>query len=142
VSNQSRGTGEPIQDRVRAEHRRLYQLLRDVRMAFDAGADAKGVHRAFTALRRELEGHFDQEDRLYYAPIGARHPELKRTFDGFSAEHGRLRRELAAIGEQLERGDLEGASPALLKTALVFERHESEEEEALRHLDRLTTDDD
>jgi hypothetical protein len=142
VSNQRRGTGAPIQDQVRAEHRRLYQLLLDVRMAFEQGAGAAGVRQTFAALRRELEGHFDQEDRLYYAPLGEHHPELKRTFDAFAAEHVRLCGELAAITEQIERGDLEGASPAVLAMALIFERHESEEEEVLRRLDLLSADDD
>jgi hypothetical protein len=111
-------------------------------MAFDEDAGAERVRQAFAALRREFEGHFDQEDHRYYPQLGERHPELKRTFDAFAAEHGRLRATLAELTEQIERGDLEGVSPALLRMALVFERHESEEEETLRRLDRLTSDDD
>jgi hypothetical protein len=110
-------------------------------MAFEE-AGAEGVRQAFATLRRELEGHFEQEDRHYYPPVCERHPELKRTFDAFAAEHGRLRDKLAAIAEQLERGHLESASPAVLRMALTFERHESEEEEVLRRLDLLGADDD
>jgi len=136
-----RRAGGQIPEQVRAEHRRLYELLRDVRDAFHEGDGAAGVREAFAVLRRELESHFDQEDRFYYVPIAEHHPELKPTFDAFSAEHGRLRGELAALAEQLERGDLEGASPAVLEMALAFERHESEEEDVLRQLDPLGDDD-
>jgi hypothetical protein len=79
--------------------------------AFDRGDDASGAADAFAVLRREFEAHFDQEDRVYYVPIAEHHPELKPTFDAFAQVHAGFRRELAAIAEQLERGDLEGASP-------------------------------
>jgi iron-sulfur cluster repair protein YtfE (RIC family) len=136
-----RGAEEPIQEQVRAEHRRMYGLLRDVREAFQHPDHPAGVRDTFAVLRREFEDHFDQEDRVYYRPIAEQHPELKPTLDAFSEEHGRLRRELAAIGERLDRGDLEGASPAVLEMALAFERHESAEEEFLLRLDPFSTDD-
>jgi len=141
MSDAKRAAGRPVREQVRAEHRRLYGLLRDVRDAFYAEDGGVSVREAFAGLRRELESHFDQEDRFYYAPIAEHHPELKPTFDAFAAEHVRLRRELAALTEQLDRGDLEGASPAVLEMALGFERHESEEEEVLRHLDPLLGED-
>jgi len=127
----------PIPDQVRVEHRRLYGLLLQVREAFYRGEDAAGVGEAFAVLRREFEAHFDQEDRFYYVPLAERHPELKPTFDDFAEAHGHLRRMLVGISEQLERGDVEGASPAVLKMALAFEQHESEEEDVLRGLDPL-----
>lgn len=131
------GVEEPIQDQVRAEHRRLYGLLLEVRESFHRGDDASGVGEAFASLRREFEAHFAEEDRSYYRPMGERHPELKASFDAFAREHGHFRRELAAIAEQIERGDLEGASPAVLRMALAFEEHESAEEDVLRRLDEL-----
>jgi hypothetical protein len=99
------------------------------------------VGEVFALLRREFETHFEQEDRVYYVAMGERHPELKPTFDAFSQAHRRLRRELAAIGEQIDRGDLGAASPALLEMALAFEQHESEEEDVLRSLDPLDEED-
>jgi hypothetical protein len=128
------------QEQVRAEHRRLYGLLRDVREAFDRGDEATVVGDTFAVLRREFEGHFDQEDRVYYVPIAEHHPELKPTFDAFAGAHAGFRRELAAITERLERGDLAGASPAVVELALAFEQHETEEEDVLRRLDHLTGD--
>jgi hypothetical protein len=137
MPDRTRGAESPVQDQVRAEHRRLYGLLLEVRQAFDRGDDVAGVVDAFARLRREFEGHFDQEDGAYYGPIADRHPELKPTFDAFAEEHGGFRSELAAIAERLDRGDLEGASPAVLEMALAFERHESAEEDVLRRLDHL-----
>lgn len=136
-----RGAEEPIQDQMRADHRRMYALLFQVREAFQRVDDPTGVSKAFAALRREFESHFDQEDRVYYAPIAEAHPELKPTLDSFTEEHGHLRRELAAISEQLDRGDLEGASPAVLEMALAFERHESAEGDVLLRLRPLSVDD-
>jgi len=135
MSDRSRGPEAPVQDGVRSDHRRLYGLLREAREAFDRGDDAPRVAEAFASLRRELEHHFEHEDGDWYGPLGDRHPELKSALDGFAREHGHFRRELAAIAEQIGRGDLTEASPALLRMALAFERHETAEEDLLRGLD-------
>ena len=136
MSDPMREMEEPIQGKVRAEHRRIYDLLRQLREAFHRGDDEAGVVDAFTRLRQELELHFDQEDRAYYQPLAREHPELKPSFDDFAEEHVRFRRELAAIAEQLDGGKLEDASSSVVEMAIAFERHETDEEELLRRLDR------
>lgn len=130
-----RQTGEGVQQVVRGEHHRLGEMFVEVERIFGAASPVETMREAFAILSEQLDVHFEQEERLYYASIGALRPDLKPAIHTISEDHRRFRLELAAIADQLERGDLEGAEHGFEALATGFRRHEAMEEALLRRVD-------
>jgi hemerythrin len=129
--------GKLVQE-VRAEHRRLDQVFAELGRALREGGDLDALRDDFAALAEQVDVHFEQEDRLYYASIGALRPELKPEIEAIALAHDRFRLELSRISDQLERAALERARLAFAQLVGAFEQHEAAEESLLRRLDRET----
>ncbi len=127
--------GGAVRQAVQAEHRNLDDLFADVGRIFGELGDLEEMRDAFAALSEMLDVHFEQEDRLYYASIGALRPDLKAEISAISAAHRQFRLELAAIGDQLERGDQATARRSFVALEARFKRHEAMEETLMRHVD-------
>lgn len=123
--------GEAVEQAVRTEHRRLEELFAELAQALEEPADPESARDAFAALREEFETHIDQEDRLYYATIGALRPSLKPELEGFAEEHVEFRKELATLARLLERDDLAAAQGGFQALKSRFGRHERAEEQML-----------
>lgn len=124
-----------MQQAVRREHRRLGELFVEVGAVFTPPGAAGEMRDAFAALSEALDVHFEQEERLYYASIGALRPDLKPEIAAISAAHRRLRLELAAIGDQLERRDLAAARRSFAALASAFQHHEADEDRLLHRVE-------
>jgi iron-sulfur cluster repair protein YtfE (RIC family) len=125
-----------VEDTVRAEHRQLDGAFAEVHGALAEPADLETVRDAFASLREQLEIHFDQEDRLYYATIAGLRPDLKPEFETFTRGHERFRSELASLAQLLDEAHLEDAREAFLALARGFREHEQAEEKVLDRIDR------
>ena len=125
------GTGEAVEHAVRTEHRRLEELFAEVQQALQEPGDVEDTLDTFAALREEIEVHFDQEDHLYYASIGALRPDLKPELEAFAEGHRGFRLELESIAGQLERRDLEAVRRAFATLRSYFEQHEHAEERVI-----------
>ena len=132
----TRRTGESVEDAVRAQHRRLEELFAEVAQAFQRPEDVEEIRDVFAALHEELDVHFDQEDRLYYATIGTLRPDLRPDLEAFAEGHRGFRLELAALADQLGRGDVASARSGFASLHSSFEQHEQAEESVLERLDR------
>lgn len=130
--------GDTVQKTVRGEHHRLDELFIEVGEMFATSRIAEEMREAFAALSEAIDVHFEQEDRLYYASIGALRPDLKPDIAAISAAHHRFRLELAAIGDQLERGALAGARRSFAALATAFQQHEAAEEQLLHRVEEAT----
>jgi hypothetical protein len=128
-------TGGVVQQVVRGEHYRLGEMFVEVGRIFGAASAVETVREAFSILSEQLDVHFEQEERLYYASIGALRQDLKPAILTISEDHRRFRLELAAIADQLERGDVEGAAHGFEALTTGFRRHEAMEEALLRRVD-------
>ena len=133
-------TGKAVEHAVRAEHRRLDELFAEVAEAFQEPEDVEEIRDVFAALHEELDVHFDQEDRLYYATIGALRPDLKPELEAFAEGHRGFRLELAALADQLGRGDVASARSGFESLRTSFEQHEIAEENVLERVDRGTAE--
>jgi hypothetical protein len=125
-----------VKGRVLAEHRRLDVLFVEARDAFRDEEVSDSAAEAFHELREALETHFDQEDRLYYPAIWALRPDLESGLREFVAEHEKFRNHLEQIEAMLARSDFAGGGRAIEALAGDFGRHEVNEENMLRSLDR------
>ena len=79
--------------------------------------------------------HFEQEDRLHYAPIGSLRPDLEPQVRAIAEAHRAFRGELAAIRGEVERGELPPARRRIRAFAEAFGRHEAMEEGLLQRID-------
>ena len=97
--------------------------------------DPEAGRDAYAALAEQVDLHFEQEERLYYAPIAALRRELEPQIRAIFEAHGAFRQELALIGGQLERGDAAGARLRIAPFAEAFQRHEAREESLLEQVE-------
>jgi hypothetical protein len=134
-SRDGRGGDGGVQQKVRSEHRRLDELFVEVGAVFAPSGGAEEMRDAFSALSEAIDLHFEQEERLYYASIGALRPDVKPEIAAISEAHRRFRLTLAAIGDQLERGDLAGARRGFTVLASAFQDHEAVEEHLLHRVE-------
>jgi hypothetical protein len=130
---ESRGDG--VRQAVQSEHRRLDELFVEVGAVFAPPGAEEEMRDAFAALSEAIDVHFEQEERLYYASIGALRPELKSDIVAISDAHRRFRLELAAIADQLERGNLADARRGFDALARAFQQHEADEEQLLHRVE-------
>ncbi len=137
--DESRG-GDSVESTVRDEHHRLDELFVEVGDVFETSGTAEAMREAFAALSEAIDVHFEQEDRLYYASIGALRPDLEPEIAAISEAHRRFRLELAAIGDQVERGILEGARRGFAALSTAFRRHEVAEERLLHRVEEATAE--
>jgi hypothetical protein len=119
---------------IAEQHRRLDALFDGARATLRRG-DAPAARRALDDLRLALDAHFEQEDRLYYPPIGALRPEHRGAVTRFGEAHARFRAHLETIVRALDSPPLERAERAFEDFAEAFARHEQREEELLRSLE-------
>lgn len=124
-----------MQQAVQSEHRHLDELFAEVGRILAGGGDPDERQDAFTGLSEQIDLHLEQEDRLYHASIGVLRPDLEPALQTISEAHRRFRLELAAIADQLERGDLEGARRGFGAFAIRFRHHEALEEDLLHRVD-------
>jgi hypothetical protein len=122
-----------VKSTVQGEHHRIDELFADVGRVFSESPDE--ARDAFAVLSEALDVHFEQEERLYYASIGALRPDLKPEINAIFEAHRRFRLELAAIGDQLERDALEGAQRGFAALATAFRQHEAAEERLLHRVE-------
>lgn len=127
--------GDTVQRAVRGEHRRLDELFVAMGERFGTSTTADEVRDAFSALSVAIDVHFEQEERLYYASIGALRPDLKPEITKLLEAHRRFRLELAAIGDQIERSGLTGARQSFSALAAAFQQHESAEDRLLQRVE-------
>ena len=121
-------------DLIAAEHRKLDTLCEGMRAALRSGDEAQ-VRDAFARLRRSVEAHFDQEDRLYYPAIRALKPERKELLYGFVEAHAQFRGRFGEIASGFESDDLEHVRRGFEAFADAFAHHEVHEEELLQSLE-------
>lgn len=131
----AREGGDGVRHQVRSEHRRLDELFVEVAAVFAPPGVAEEMRDAFALLSEAIDVHFEQEERLYYASIGALRPDLKPEIVAIADAHRRFRLELAAIADQLERGDLAGARRGFEELASSFQQHEGVEERLLHRVE-------
>lgn len=132
--------GDTVQRAVRGEHQHLDELFVEVGEVFGTSGTAEELREAFAALSVAIDVHFEQEERLYYASIGALRPDLKPEIATIFEAHRRFRLELAAIGDQLERGALAGARHGFAALATAFQQHEVAEERLLHRVEEGTSE--
>jgi hypothetical protein len=131
-----RAARDGVREAVSREHRQLDALFDEVLAAFAAcREDPEAVRDAFAALREQLDVHFEQEDRLYYASIGALRPDLSAEIRAISEAHQGFRRESAAIREELERDEVSAARGRVAAFAEAFRRHEAMEHSLLERIE-------
>jgi hypothetical protein len=135
MDDRSGSVESAVRQAVRGEHRDLGELFLDVGRVFREPGDLEETRDSFAALSEMLDVHFEQEDRLYYASIGALRPDLKPEIRAISEAHRHFRLELAAIADQLERGDLDSARRSFIALEARFRRHEAMEEILIRDVD-------
>lgn len=128
-------TGDGV-ERVRAEHLRLDEMFVEVTSVLGQSTDLEEVRDSFAALAEQVDVHFEQEDRLYYATIAALRPELKSDVEAIALSHRFFRAAFAEIGDLLARDDLEGARQAFTRLTREFEQHEASEERLLKRVER------
>ena len=135
MDDETRATEDALHGIVSEEHRRIDDLFAEVEASFAEPCDPDAVRDAFAALSESLDVHFEQEDRLYYASVGTLRPDLAPQVRAISDAHRGFRLELAAIHDQLERGELSLARSRLAALAAGFRRHEASEEALLQRVD-------
>lgn len=135
MGDDERGRGDALRAIVSREHRRLDDLFREVEASFADLGDPDALRDAFAALSEELEVHFDQEDRLYYAPVAALRPETAPQIRAISDAHRSFRGELADIRDSLGRGELAPVRRRIAALAEAFHRHEALEEQLLQRIE-------
>jgi hypothetical protein len=128
--------GDAPRESVSRDHRRLDDLLGEVAATFaERRDDPDALRDAFAALCEQIDVHFEQEDRLYYAPIGALRPELEPEIRAILEAHRGFRLEIAAIGDRLECEDVAAALRQLVAFGEGFRRHEAMEEALLARVE-------
>ncbi len=135
MRDESKAVGDAVREAVRSEHRNLGDLFAEVSQLFLEPGRLDELRDSFAALSEMLDLHFEQEDRLYYASIGALRPDLKPDIQAIAEAHRRFRLELSAIGDQLERSDLATARRSFAALDTGFQRHEAQEEALLHRVD-------
>jgi hypothetical protein len=131
----ARDTSSGIIEHVRVDHVRLDDLFAELRDALADGAGAPEVGELFARLRRTLELHLVQEDRVYYPSLRGLRPEHRRMLDAFCAAHDEFRAELGDMATALAgaaAADLERRVDAMARR---FVMHESAEELLLERID-------
>jgi hypothetical protein len=135
MADETRAAGEELHGLVSDEHRRLDDLFAEIEASFaERRHDSNGVRDAFAALCEEFDVHLEQEDRLYYASLGALCPELGPEIRAIADAHRHFRREMAAIGDRLERDDFSAARQRIGALAEGFRLHEAIEESLLQRV--------
>ena len=124
-----------VEQVVRGEHRRIGGQFVDVARAFEQPDERDALREAFTALCEQLDVHFEQEERLYYASIGALRPDVAPEIRAISSAHAHFRLQLAAIADQLRRGEIRAAHQGFSTLAADFHQHEALEEKLLQRID-------
>jgi hypothetical protein len=135
MSDETRDTEHALHGIVSREHRQLDDLFGELEASFANRGDPDAVRDAFAALSEQLEVHFEQEDRLYFASIGALCPELAPQVRAIADAHRGFRRELAAIRQALDLCELALARGRIAELADGFRRHEAREEALLQRVD-------
>ena len=135
MSDDERASGDARRAVVSREHRRLDELFSEVEASFAAHADPDAVRDAFAALCEQLDVHFEQEDRLYYATVGTLRPELAPQIRSISDAHRSFRSEIGAIRDLLERTELPAARQRISALVEAFRRHEAMEETLLERIE-------
>ncbi len=126
---------DSLEGRISAEHERLEPLFAAAHRAL-AGEATDPALRALADLRREIETHTAQEDRLYYPALWSLCPEHQERLRRFIQEHERFRGRLAEITRFVTQHELAAAADAFSTFARSFATHEVYEEELLRAIDR------
>ena len=136
MSDEAGEAGGEVHGVVSREHRHLDDLFSEVEASFAGlGGDPDAVRDAFAALTEQLDVHFEQEERLYYASVGALRPEFEPEIRAISEAHRSFRGQIAAIGDQLERDDLSSARRRIGALAEGFRLHEAIEESLLQRIE-------
>ena len=136
MGDDSGDTRDELHGIVSRAHRRLDALFVELEASFAKLAEApEAVRAAFAALSEQLDVHFEQEDRLYHPSVGTLCPELEPQIRAISDAHRSFRLELAAIGDQLARGELSPARSRVAALAEAFQRHEAREESLLQRVE-------
>ncbi len=125
---------DSLEGRIAAEHERLQPLFAAAHRALSGDAASPALS-ALAELRRELETHTAQEDRLYYPALWSLCPEHQTRLRRFIQEHERFRSRLAEITHFVTEHQLAAASDAFSTFARSFATHEVYEEELLRSID-------
>jgi hypothetical protein len=120
---------------IRTEHRRLEDWFIEVGEILRESSDLEEARDSFAGLSAAIDVHFDQEDRLYYATIGALRPELRPEIQSIAEGHRRFRLQLAAIADQLVRADLGSARRGFAQLVAGFGEHEAAEERLLERVE-------
>jgi hypothetical protein len=120
---------------IRAEHDRLDDWFAEVEEILRESTDPEELRESFSGLFAAIDVHFDQEDRLYYATIAALRPELARDVAAIGDGHRRFRLQLAAIADQLVRGELAAARLGFAQLGQGFAEHEAAEERLLEQVE-------
>jgi len=136
LPDQTKPTGNSAEQVVRAEHRRLDERFAEAARILEEPVELEEARDAFAALAEQVDVHFEQEDRLYYATIAALRPELRRDVEAIGMAHRRFRLQLAEIGGQLASADLEAARRTFAHLSRAFEQHEAAEESLLERVDQ------
>lgn len=124
--------------KIAAEHRELDLLIAEVG-ALLSRAD-RAAAGALEELREALEAHFGREEGPYYPAIWSLRPERKEPLIGFIRAHEHFRARMLEIAALLEAGSPEQAGRVFDGFEEEFARHEREEEDLLRSLDRELAD--
>ena len=132
--------GNTVKTEILVQHRRLNSLLEEVRVAFQAGDAGESTRESFSQLRKALETHFEQEDRLYHPAIWSLRPKQKPALQACVRAHEGFRSLLRDIAELLESNEMTRTAQTFDLFAQGFERREAAEEAILAEVDREMAD--
>lgn len=121
-----------MREEILEQHRRLDGLLGGVRAAL--ARTLPEVGHALAELEEALAAHFEQEDRLYYPPIGSLRPEHRASVQRFASDHRRFLDRLEALADRIRRQAVAEAAREFETFAADFVGHEAGEEALLAAL--------
>jgi hemerythrin len=130
-TDEDRAPAESLPQRVGREHRRLHDLVDEVRSALGGSGDAR---RALEELSDASQAHFLREESLYYPTLWALRAELEGPLGGLISEHDDFRARLREIRRALDGGDPRAAIEQLESFVELLGEHESAEEGVLAPL--------
>jgi hemerythrin-like domain-containing protein len=119
--------------RISSQHRQLDTLYGMLAAAMERGSETR-ARRAFERFADAFDAHISLEDSLYFPAVRSLYEVAGEELDGLHREHEGFRRELEALGELFEAGNLSACEGPLDRFVAGVARHEALEEDLMDRL--------
>jgi hypothetical protein len=116
---------------IATQHRRIDSMIAEVQGALREGEPPARVAEAFDRVRRAIESHMADEDRLYRPALPDLRPDRRAALRASLEAHPWLADWMAGIAQRLAANDVTGLADELAALAHACDAHEAAEERVL-----------